>query len=489
MTVREWAGRFQESIAARPGVSLRIGVIVLLLLASLILVPAAALGERAAWLVLGSPLLLGALVILLRWPGLVFPLAVIVGMLVPFSVGTGTQTGINASILLLAVALGLWAVDLAVGRAELRLDVSPTTLPLLALVGVSILALGFGQLPWFVARPAPLLAQLGGLGIILLSAAAFLLAAQRLESLRPLQWMVYLFIGLGAVFISMMLVPSLRREATGLFQRAVLDATFWIWIVALGTGQALLNRDLPRRWRLACGLVALGAIYFTIIDRQSWTSGWLPGLVVIGTILATRRPRWLLIGVVVLLVGAILAPQGIQGILMGGDNPYSLETRLEAWRILLQIVRVNPILGLGPANYYNYTPLFDILGYSVSFNSHNNYVDMLAQTGLAGLGCFLWSLATIGRVLWRERDRVPEGFPRAYADSALAGLAGMVVAGMLGDWLIPFVYNIGMEGLRAGILAWMFLGAAVGLERIYPFRETSSSASPAPDGTRPPPAA
>jgi O-antigen ligase len=214
-------------------------------------------------------------------------------------------------------------------------------------------------------------------------------------------------------------------------------------------------------------LVVLGALYFTIIDRQSWTSGWLPGLVAIATILATRRPRWLLIGVAVLLVGAILSPQVVNGILLGGDNAYSLETRLQAWGILLRMVRLNPILGLGPANYYNYTPLFSILGYSVSFNSHNNYLDLLAQTGIAGLACFLWLTGSIGRTIWRTRNRLPDGFPRVYADSALAGLAGMLVAGMLGDWVIPFVYNVGLEGLRAGALAWMFLGAAIALERMY----------------------
>jgi O-antigen ligase len=297
-------------------------------------------------------------------------------------------------------------------------------------------------------------------------AGAFLFAALRLESPRPLQWMVYLFLGLGGAFVFAALVPSLRPLAIGIYQRAVLDATFWTWLVALGLGQALLNRDLPRHWRIACVVVVLAAFYFMIIDRQSWTSGWLPALVAIVTILATRRPKWLMIGGAVVLLGAIVAPGWFQNVLMGGDNAYSLETRLAGWEILLRMVRVNPILGLGPANYYNYTPLFPILGYPVSFNSHNNYMDLLVQVGLAGLGCFLWFAATLGRFLWRVRDQLPEGFARSYADSALAGFAGILVAGLLGDWVIPFVYNVGLEGLRAGILGWMFLGAAVALGRL-----------------------
>jgi len=160
-------------------------------------------------------------------------------------------------------------------------------------------------------------------------------------------------------------------------------------------------------------------------------------------------------------------PAGQRGVFLGGDNEYSLSTRLEAWQILWQIIRLSPILGVGPANYYSYTTLFSISGYSVSFNSHNNYVDIVAQTGLLGLACFGWFAFEAGRLIWRLRDRMPEGFPRAYIYGTIGGLAGTLVSGMLGDWFLPFVYNVGLEGFRASGLAWMFLGAAVALEEIY----------------------
>ena len=38
------------------------------------------------------------------------------------------------------------------------------------------------------------------------------------------------------------------------------------------------------------------------------------------------------------------------------------------------------------------------------------------------------------------------GFAQAYVYGALGGLAGMVVAGMLGDWVLPFFYNVGLAG-------------------------------------------
>jgi O-antigen ligase len=151
--------------------------------------------------------------------------------------------------------------------------------------------------------------------------------------------------------------------------------------------------------------------------------------------------------------------------LVSGDE-YSISTRFDAWIIMGQIIKINPILGLGFANYYWYTPLFPIRGYAVSFNSHNNYVDILAQTGLVGLFCVLWIFWEAGWLGWRLREQVPSGFAQAYVYGALGGLAGMIVAGMLGDWILPFFYNVGLNGFRSSMIGWLFLGGLVSLEHM-----------------------
>jgi O-antigen ligase len=147
---------------------------------------------------------------------------------------------------------------------------------------------------------------------------------------------------------------------------------------------------------------------------------------------------------------------------LGGEiiesDVYSFETRIEAWEILWEIIKVNPLFGLGPANYYFYTPLFSIRGYNVSFNSHNQYVDVVAQIGLLGLICLIWFFWEIGKIGWGLMKRAPEGFEKAFAFGAMGGLVGTIVAGMLGDWIVPFVYNVGFSGFRASMFAWLFLG-------------------------------
>jgi O-antigen ligase len=242
---------------------------------------------------------------------------------------------------------------------------------------------------------------------------------------------------------------------------------FWTWIVSLSFSQALLNKRLASGWRVGLAVVGLGAFYITIIVRGSWTSGWLPALVSVGTILAVLRPKPVLAACVVAGLVVLVRPAVLEGVFLTGDNQYSLTTRLEAWQILWQIIRLSPIVGVGPANYYSYTTLFSIQGYSISFNSHNNYVDIVAQTGFLGLACFIWFAVEAGRLVWRLRERLPDGFPRAYIYGALGGLVATLVSGMFGDWFLPFVYNVGLEGFRASGLAWMFLGAAVALEEMY----------------------
>jgi O-antigen ligase len=149
------------------------------------------------------------------------------------------------------------------------------------------------------------------------------------------------------------------------------------------------------------------------------------------------------------------------------SDSYSISTRFDAWFIMAEIIKVNPVLGLGFGNYYWYTPLFRIRGWEVQFNSHNNYVDLVAQTGLVGLACFLWFFWESGQLAWRLRNRVPEGFAQAYVYAAMGGLVGTLIAAMLGDWVLPFVYNVGLSGFRTGALAWFFLGGLVVLEKLY----------------------
>lgn len=149
------------------------------------------------------------------------------------------------------------------------------------------------------------------------------------------------------------------------------------------------------------------------------------------------------------------------------SDEYSYSTRMDAWLIVAEIVKANPILGLGPANYYWYTPLFRIRGYAVTFNSHNQYIDLVAQAGLLGFFAFLWFMWEIGRIGWRLRNKVEEGFEKAFVYGTLGGWVATIAAATFGDWVLPFVYNVGLMGMRSSILPWIFFGVLIALQLKY----------------------
>ena len=431
----------------------------LLVMGELLLI--AALGfmasRRELLLVLILPIGVAVVLTFLRWPSLGLVFAPLGGLVIPF-VG---PSGLNVTMLMVALLLSLWLLALIAPERQSKLARSRTLWPMLAFLVVAVSSFGVGQLPWLTfALHAPLGAQLGGLAIIVLSAATFLLTANQMRDLRWLSWMTWAFLAVGAISVLVRTVlPLLGLSTRGLFPQV--GPVFYIWFVAMALSQAMLNGALHKIWRLVlCGLV-LVVVYVLFILKFDDKSGWLSVFACIAVLIAARSWR---AGLVLLPVG-ILAALYMWSRLVSGDE-YSISTRFDAWIIMGQIIKINPILGLGFANYYWYTPLFPIRGYAVSFNSHNNYVDILAQTGLVGLFCVLWIFWEAGWLGWRLREHVPSGFAQAYVYGALGGLAGMVVAGMLGDWVLPFFYNVGLNGFRSSMIGWLFLGGLVSLEQM-----------------------
>jgi hypothetical protein len=66
----------------------------------------------------------------------------------------------------------------------------------------------------------------------------------------------------------------------------------------------------------------------------------------------------------------------------------------------------------------------------------------------------------------------------------MAGLAGTLFAGLLGDWFLPFVYNIGFDGFRDSYLPWLLLGGVVVLNAT---RTTDSAEPSLEEAWNPPP--
>jgi O-antigen ligase len=452
------AQRLRRSFVTNSFINLRILIIAGVLGLSLLL-PLAASSDQLL-LVVGGIVALGGVLLLLYEPCLGFLAMVVTGLIIP---SPNLPGNINFAVLLTGGLLGLWLLDMVVRQRSIRFVNSRPVRPLFFLIVVATLAFFYGQLPWFrAAQQAPLDAQLGGLAIFVFSAGIFLMTAQQIRDMRWLEYLVWLFIALGTIFVFGWMVKPVGRITGQLFQLgATANAMFWTWLVALAFSQAIFNRDLRMFWRITLMGVVVITMYVAFIVNYDWKSGWMPPIAAIGAIMAGRSWK------TVLVIGLLGAPLALmlsnQAV---ATDEYSYSTRIDAWIIVLNMAKESPLLGFGPANYYWYTPLFRIRGYAVRFNSHNQYVDIIAQTGLLGLGCFLWFMGEIGWLSWRLKNRAPTGFTQAYVYGVLGGVAGMLVAAQLVDWIFPFVYNIGFNGFRSSILAWVFLGGLVSIEQM-----------------------
>ncbi len=423
--------------------------------------------ERSAF----ALLLAGAAIfgwVFLRWPILGVFSIVVVGLLIPINLPTGTRTFVPPTFLIIPISL--CGVILARTQEEDAGLVLPRqALPITLLAGFSLFSFGAGQLirlPF--TQQAPMAAQLGALSVFMIAAMAFILSAWALESPSQLKSLTWVSLASMALYVVPRYIPFGGRQFLSVLPGPADGSVMWVWLVAIAASQALLNRRLnPVLRALLLCLVGL-SFYQNLFLGRSWASGWVPSLAAFVVILWLSFPRlgWAASPLAGTLV-ALNWPR-IANILLVEDNSYSLVTRMEAWDIVLDLSRKSPIFGLGPANYYWYTPNFPIRGFYVQFSSHNNYVDLVAQTGVLGLLLFLWFAWTMARTLWQllDRPRLDE-FERAYVVGAVGGLVGMLVSGMLGDWVLPFVYNIGLNGMRASLIGWMFLGAGIALHRMH----------------------
>lgn len=397
------------------------------------------------------------LLLLMRQIRIGFVFLLLASMFVPFS-GPG---GVNATVFVITLMLVLWLLNMLVVERQFNFINSRIMLPTLLFIIVSILAFGMGQIPWFqFANQAPLDAQMGGFAIFVLSLGFMLATAHLIQDTKWLEIIVWGFIGL-----SMPMVLSRAFDLPiGQFYRQGFTAQsmLWTWLVALMISQLLFNSNLRRRFRWLLLIGLLLTFYVAMVKQNDWKSGWVPAALVVVIAVGLKYIKVLRFAIPFMLIGAISLVQ----YLISTDQ-YSWDTRVDAWRIVLDVSKISPILGLGFANYYWYVPLFRIRGFYVQFSSHNQYVDIIAQTGVLGLLCCLWLLFEIGRLAWNLMGQLPEGFAKAYSYGTFVGLVGSVMAGFLADWLLPFVYNIGLDGFRASVLPWIFFGGLIAIKQFH----------------------
>jgi O-antigen ligase len=426
------------------------------------------------WLMLFA---LGAGALALVWEPRLGLLGLIAAtLIVPMEISTGTEVKLNAATLLIPALFGLWLVE-GIRRREFHWRAARLNRPLLLFLLAGLLSLLVGNALWdpVISKSGNFwLVQLAQWAIFVFAALAFWLIAHLREPEIWLLRLTWAFLYLGGGLAILQLLPGVGGLVGRFTTVTFIRAPFWVLLTALSAGLLLFQRDLKREQRLFL-LAVLGAVFvYAFIQQREAASNWVGVAAVLGTLLWLRFPR---LRVFVIILAVILALSGVLFPTLyefaGGDDEWTESggSRLTLIRRVIEVTMRNPITGLGPASYRYYAGAEPLryrraLWFNPRVNSHNNYVDLFAHTGLLGLGLFLWFAVELGLLGWRLSARHREGFTGGYVNGMTAAWVGSLVIMLLADWMLPFVYNIGFPGFQASILVWMFLGGLISIQEI-----------------------
>lgn len=214
--------------------------------------------------------------------------------------------------------------------------------------------------------------------------------------------------------------------------------------------------------RVALGLVTLLAIFAIVLSfsRSAWVAcaiGMIAGFILI--VLVWHEGTAMVVATVLAFFTIGSAPWTVYYIYERfKKSPLeTITTRFKQWEVALTIWQRYPLLGTGPNNYINAMKRYDFLGLKIR-PVHNVILQVLAESGLLGLLCYLGIFFSAIRRLFRV-IRQRSDFTGRMAMAALIGLIGTLFDGIT-DPLFrePTVYAT----------FWLLIGLAVALENVAP---------------------
>jgi O-antigen ligase len=168
-------------------------------------------------------------------------------------------------------------------------------------------------------------------------------------------------------------------------------------------------------------------------------------------------------------VAGIGIEQGFGRLLDTSRYELTWNDRLEMNRATLVLWQRFPVFGTGLGTYREAFPLAQVAPReTVPFHAHNDWLEVLATTGIAGLAVVLFGLGVVVRALLRRLDAGLRSEDRAAALAALGALAAVSLHS-----LFDFGLTIPANAVTLAVLT----GAALGVRR---GDRPESTAKPAP---------
>ena len=203
---------------------------------------------------------------------------------------------------------------------------------------------------------------------------------------------------------------------------------------------AVGERGRMRALSLLCGGAQLLALIFTY-SRGSWL-GWWASIFSFSVMLKRWRETWIILTIVGFLLSFATPLQERLLTLVRPQTDFSINERMQAIKAGLRLGLDHPVLGVGYGRGQLRGGLREQekktateIGHIA--HTHNMYIELFAQTGLLGLGAFLWLLChALARAL-SNASRI-EGEGRILQFGIAASWISFAVTA-LGD--VPFYHH------------------------------------------------
>ncbi|MFX0195088.1 MAG: O-antigen ligase family protein [Candidatus Hodarchaeota archaeon] len=236
---------------------------------------------------------------------------------------------------------------------------------------------------------------------------------------------------------------------------------------------SLLFFTIKRTHRMIYGsLLIMGVISLILtLSRGAWV-GFIISVTVLLLLLHSKsinKPKAFLMGSIFLLTITIIVFTLRETIVLRlySDDHGSALSRIPMMRIAFEMIKQNPVFGIGINNYIEVMANYDPTGlaYCYFHPVHNVYLQIAAEIGVFGLCIFLWFLF----VLYRE---ALQNFKKSldFASNIRIGLIGGITA-----LLVHSMVNNGSVGDGIFILFWLFTGLLVATIRMSPKRDKGNA--------------
>lgn len=475
-------------------------------------------GHKIGWpvLVILGGIICGLFILFLTFLPTKWGVLGVIGMMVPFvAVLTGDVKRFFLAILVFALPIQL---DITIrhsghlgGAAGFIISLFDITLAILYVLWISELVRNKRKINFFPSISLPFFLLIGIATLSMVTASSpklslfeiiqvlkmyfgFLYIANNIKSRKEIQFVV-VFLLLGLFLESVLglaqykfdrpLVPSILggpeklgyiRLGSPLSRISGTWASYndfaWYLTFMMPISMSLLFSGIRRIYKWMCGLTlvaGLGALICTL-SRAGWASFVVAALIVVLLNFSRTKGKTGLnnftasIAAILITVSIVVTvnPQflNIVNRRTFSDDYDAAQSRIPQMQVALNIIKTNPLLGVGINNYTEVMHEYDTTDIKLTsitrHQVHNIFLQIAAEMGIMGLAIFIWLVLMVYK----------EGL--SYIKSSEGTMSGIVVGIIAGTsaFLIHGLVDAASLGNHLFLIFWFFAGIIIAIRKI-----------------------